>query len=469
MGDVTVKTIEKYYRVFLSSTYIDLRDERQAAMQTLLKMNCLPVGMELFPSGPDVWKLIQELIDKCDLFILITANRYGSISDLDGRSFTEREYLYALEQGKPIRAYPYHGVLPHKTELPLEDLEKREKLSKFHQQIQRQIVNPWSNTLELKANIAIDLANLLPTLDGGWTQQRYGAFEVFADEINALQNRFESEEVKELNSTLRSVLKEFQFAHSRNRLLKLGEILPWLDEREWNLLSDFARAQVKVRYSGSASDFSATPLSKAMQRSIVDMVNHYEDQLRNFEQGVLEIEGELIEKVSGYFVTAVQEKFLALSNDDFSFWNSSESQSLEYYKNNLDLIQNGIIVKRIFVIPESKFNYPDIHDVIRRQIRDKILVSIISSEEIEELIPSKIDRDFAIHDNFAVTFFRNYYGRIYKVDTTSKAVKHFKTLHEKVASYSQLVPGKEGKNKRIFETEEEFDFWLKIKNKTVSI
>ncbi len=455
-----MKAIEKSYRVFLSSTYIDLRDERQAAMQTLLKMNCLPVGMELFPSGPDVWELIQELIDKCDLFILITADRYGSTSDLDGKSFTEREYLYALEQGKPIRAYPYNGTLPHKPELQQEDLEKREKLNKFHQLIQRQIVNPWSNTPELKANIAIDLAKFLPTLNGGWTQQRYGAFEIFADEINTLQSKFESEEVRNLNATLRSVIQEFQFSHSRNRLLKLGEILPWLDEREWNLLSDFARAQVRVRSSGGISSSSPTPLNKAMQRSIVDMVNHYEDQLINFEHGILEIEGELIEKVSGYFVSAVQEKFLALSNDDFSFWNSSESQSLEYYKNNLELIQNGVIVKRIFVIPKSKFKYPDVHEVIHRQISDKILVSIIGLEDIEDLIPSKVDRDFAIHDNFAVSFFRNYYGRIYKVDTTPKAIKHFKTLHEKVANYSQQVPGKEGKNKRIFETKEEFDLWL---------
>jgi hypothetical protein len=37
---------EVIYKVFVSSTYDDLREERAEVQKALLKMKCLPVGME---------------------------------------------------------------------------------------------------------------------------------------------------------------------------------------------------------------------------------------------------------------------------------------------------------------------------------------------------------------------------------------------------------------------------------------
>lgn len=41
--------MDKRYQVFVSSTYTDLKDERSAIFQTLMEMDCIPAGMELFP------------------------------------------------------------------------------------------------------------------------------------------------------------------------------------------------------------------------------------------------------------------------------------------------------------------------------------------------------------------------------------------------------------------------------------
>ncbi|MBW7899339.1 MAG: DUF4062 domain-containing protein [Candidatus Brocadia sp. BROELEC01] len=38
--------MKKHYQVFVSSTYEDLTEGRQAAMRTLLRVNCIPAGME---------------------------------------------------------------------------------------------------------------------------------------------------------------------------------------------------------------------------------------------------------------------------------------------------------------------------------------------------------------------------------------------------------------------------------------
>lgn len=45
--------MEKRYQVFVSSTFSDLKDERQGIMQTLMQLDCIPAGMELFPAADE--------------------------------------------------------------------------------------------------------------------------------------------------------------------------------------------------------------------------------------------------------------------------------------------------------------------------------------------------------------------------------------------------------------------------------
>ena len=71
--------MDKRYQVFVSSTYEDLQEERREVMQALLKMNCIPTGMELFPAADDdSLTLIQRFISDCDYYIVIVGGRYGT-------------------------------------------------------------------------------------------------------------------------------------------------------------------------------------------------------------------------------------------------------------------------------------------------------------------------------------------------------------------------------------------------------
>lgn len=45
--------MDKRYQVFISSTYVDLQEERQSVLQTLMEMDCIPAGMELFPAADE--------------------------------------------------------------------------------------------------------------------------------------------------------------------------------------------------------------------------------------------------------------------------------------------------------------------------------------------------------------------------------------------------------------------------------
>lgn len=91
-------------QVFVSSTYIDLKEERQVAVQAILSAGHIPAGMELFTADDESqWNIIKEWIDESDVYMLIIGARYGSLEPESGKSYTQLEYEYAVEnQNKPF-------------------------------------------------------------------------------------------------------------------------------------------------------------------------------------------------------------------------------------------------------------------------------------------------------------------------------------------------------------------------------
>jgi len=96
---------KKKYQIFISSTYLDLQDERQAAVEAILGSKHIPAGMELFRAGnASQLDTIKKWIDESDLYMLILGGRYGSIEPKTGKSYTHLEYEYALEKKIPVFA-----------------------------------------------------------------------------------------------------------------------------------------------------------------------------------------------------------------------------------------------------------------------------------------------------------------------------------------------------------------------------
>jgi hypothetical protein len=97
--------MDKKYQVFISSTYWDMKDERQAAVTAILEDGHIPAGMELFAaSDKKQMDVIKRWINESDVFMLILGGRYGSIESESGKSYVHLEYEYAVEIGKPFFA-----------------------------------------------------------------------------------------------------------------------------------------------------------------------------------------------------------------------------------------------------------------------------------------------------------------------------------------------------------------------------
>lgn len=97
--------MNKKLQVFVSSTYTDLIEERQAAVQAILDAGHIPAGMELFKAGNESQlKTIYKWIDESDVYMLILGGRYGSIEEKSSKSYTQLEYEYALSKNIPVFA-----------------------------------------------------------------------------------------------------------------------------------------------------------------------------------------------------------------------------------------------------------------------------------------------------------------------------------------------------------------------------
>ena len=160
----------KRYTVFVSSTFEDLQEERHIVAQSLLRLNMIPCGMELFPaSSKEQWSLMKKEIEQCDYFLLIIAGMYGS-EDSRGMGYTEKEYRFALKQKKPALVFLYKDI----EELPVKKVEhtdkQREKLISLRNfALKKKHVRFWSSPHELGECVAESIPNLINEFPStGW-------------------------------------------------------------------------------------------------------------------------------------------------------------------------------------------------------------------------------------------------------------------------------------------------------------
>lgn len=188
--------MDKRYQIFISSTFSDLKDERNKVMRTIMSLSCIPSGMELFPAtDEEQFEFIKRIIDDCDYYLLIIGARYGSM-DESGVSYTEKEYDYAFSKGIPVMAFLHHDI----SSLPMNkadvDPDLRQKLENFRKKVEtRRLVQYYENADDLNAKVAISLPQTIKIIPRtGWVKANLMANSEVLQEINDL--RKENEELR---------------------------------------------------------------------------------------------------------------------------------------------------------------------------------------------------------------------------------------------------------------------------------
>lgn len=194
--------MDKRYQVFISSTFVDLIDERQAVLKSILEMDHMPAGMELFPATDDTaWNLIKDVIDASDYYVLIVGGRYGSLNE-EGIGFTEKEYQYAISTKKPVIPLLHENPdnLPRdKTET---DEDSWGKLKSFRSEVEdKHTCVYWNSADDLKAKVIIGLTSAVKRHPAkGWVRADQVPSGATIKEILTLKERV-SELETELEST----------------------------------------------------------------------------------------------------------------------------------------------------------------------------------------------------------------------------------------------------------------------------
>ncbi|VVB96501.1 Uncharacterised protein [uncultured archaeon] len=93
-------------KIFVSSTYIDLKEYRDKARRAIEESGNEFVGMETFQSHThEPTEFCPEKVEECDALVIIVAYRYGNIPDGQTISITQMEYEHALRKKIPVRIY----------------------------------------------------------------------------------------------------------------------------------------------------------------------------------------------------------------------------------------------------------------------------------------------------------------------------------------------------------------------------
>lgn len=182
--------MDKRYQVFVSSTYADLKQERQHVIQALMEMDCIPAGMELFPAtDEEQWQFIKSIIDDCDYYLLIIGGRYGSTTE-EGISYTEKEYDYAFEKGLKIIALLHEK--PDEISIGKSDIdpELRARLTDFREKVaSNRLVKFWNRAEELPGIVSLSLSKTIKMYPAtGWVRANIVANEDLLAQLNEVRN-----------------------------------------------------------------------------------------------------------------------------------------------------------------------------------------------------------------------------------------------------------------------------------------
>ena len=145
------------YQIFISSTYEDLRDERDQVIRAVLEMGHIPVGMEMFSAADEEqWQIISRHIEESDYYAVVVAHRLGSVTP-EGVSYTRKEYEYARELGIPCLGF----ILDDKASWPADRVDTgtgvKKALEDFKALVREKPVSFWATAEDLHGKFSIAL------------------------------------------------------------------------------------------------------------------------------------------------------------------------------------------------------------------------------------------------------------------------------------------------------------------------
>jgi hypothetical protein len=240
--------VKKKLQIFISSTFSDLQKERQAAVEAVLRAGHIPAGMELFSaSNESQLEIIKRWIDDSDVYMLILGGRYGSIEKSSGLAYTEIEYRYALERGKPVFAIVVSDELlaAKVKEFGLDVVERKavDKYEEFKKLVLSKICRFFDDVNEIKLSIFESLLDIQNRFQlKGWVK-----FEEVPD-LSIILNQLS--DLKDENSKLKKdILEKGSKENLKFGFLSFGDLMDLLASKKIEIPTSLTKTDKPLRNS----------------------------------------------------------------------------------------------------------------------------------------------------------------------------------------------------------------------------
>ena len=148
-------------KIYISSTYTDLKKERKAAAQAIQRLEHQAIAMEYYVASdpPPVDKCLAD-VKRCDAYIGIFAWRYGSIPHGYDKSITHLEFEAAKQAGIPCLIFLLNddALWPPKY---MANGEERQKILQLRDELkQDHVVSFFKNADQLSGLVSPSVINL---------------------------------------------------------------------------------------------------------------------------------------------------------------------------------------------------------------------------------------------------------------------------------------------------------------------
>lgn len=234
--------MEKKLQIFVSSTFTDMKEERQAAVEAILRSGNIPAGMELFSAGNKTQlETITRWIDDSDIYLLLLGGRYGTIEPNTGKSYTEIEYDYAKTNNKPLFAIvikeEYLETKVKNFGTSVIETENKNLYDEFRKKVLNNISRFFSSTDDIKLSIFETILNFKEEYEFiGWIP---GNNKIKYDEL--------LEENIKLRKTIEKLEQEKKEPQSRNKAETEN-----VDTQDFdNIFTDFNNKGFKYNINGA--------------------------------------------------------------------------------------------------------------------------------------------------------------------------------------------------------------------------
>lgn len=232
----------KKLQVFVSSTYTDLKAERQAAVEAILKSGHIPAGMELFAAGNESqMETIRRWIDDSDVYMLILGARYGSVDTKTSLSYTELEYDYAVSTGKPVFAVVITEIaIDNKLKIEgkgILEAENPKELKFFREKVLSRTSTFFADTKDIKLAVHETLADYTRRMSfTGWVSGK--------DIVDTAPLLEDIARLREENESLKTQLADSKIAAAKATTRSSGK---WSDDDLRKLMSLLAGIDVSTK------------------------------------------------------------------------------------------------------------------------------------------------------------------------------------------------------------------------------